>query len=167
MTDTNPFSIYAEEDGENPFSIYGNTEDKEEEEQDALLPEIDVSENMYDSFATIDEAQAYYNKIIERDENGNILHPDVSVVNDSPSIMPQNKVYVYTNPNTGERNAIYRPNRSYFGLSNKPTVNAFQLAVALNILFLLSNENFLLVEFSFTISAYSFLSLSYSLELKR
>ena len=130
MTDTNPFSIYAGEDGKNPFAIYGNTEDKEEEEQDALLPEIDVSENMYDSFATIDEAQAYYNKIIERDENGNILHPDVSVVNDSPSIMPQNKVYIYTNPNTGERNAIYRPNRSYFGLSNKPTVNAFQLATA-------------------------------------
>ena len=102
----------------------------ESSEDDALLPEIDVSENMYDSFATIGEARAYYAKIIERDEEGNIKHPDVSVVNDSPSINDANKVYVYTNPNTGERNRIYTPNRAMFGFSDRPTVNAMQLAGA-------------------------------------
>ena len=116
MADTNPFSIYAEEEGANPFSVYGDTDEQEQEEES-----IDVSTEMYDMFETDEEstafekAQARYDELTARNEDGTLKNPNVSVVNDSPSLMEGSKVFVYTDPTTGERNVINPPRKSKFG----------------------------------------------------
>lgn len=95
----------------NPFT-------KPEEETDALLPTVNVGTSMYDEFETFDEAKAYYEELKN--------NPDVEVQNDSESIMEQNKIYIYTNPNTGERNRIPAPQRRMFGLREGATVGPIQ-----------------------------------------
>tara|TARA_Y100000015_G_scaffold17734_1_gene17092 strand:- start:4925 stop:8374 length:3450 start_codon:yes stop_codon:yes gene_type:complete len=89
--------------------------------EDQLLPTIDVGLNMYDNFETdeqgtaFEKASKYYQNLITRNPDGSFVNPDVSVVNDSPSLMESSKVYIYTDPNTGDRNVINPPSRSAFG----------------------------------------------------
>lgn len=88
----------------------------EEPEEEAPL---NIGSTMYDGMS-IEDANAYYEDLKN--------NPNVSVQNDSPSISEQGKMYVYTNPKTGERKPVPRPNRTMFGFGDEATVNALQTA---------------------------------------
>lgn len=95
------------------------TESSEDDTEDDN--KIDVSTEMYSVFESDEDETAYqkaldyYDEITSRNPDGSFVNPNVSIVNDSPSLMEGSKVYVYTDPDTGERNVINPPRRSRFG----------------------------------------------------
>ena len=109
---------------------------KEEEE-----PSLDVKTSMYDNFGTYEEALDYYNSLVEKDEQGNLKDPNVEQVGGftptaenmiglmtrigpKPDFQPR---YVYTDPNTKERQALNVPEKKLFGLSEGARVSPTQV----------------------------------------
>ena len=142
MEEENPFADFApDQSGENPFSEFSL---EQEDEDDALIPTDKIDVDMYDRFEDIDQAQEYYESLIARNPDGSFVNPNVSFRRDpvpTYAFDPFNvlgsfkgeqtgekiyPMYEYTDPNTGNTEVIPRPNRSMFGLSRKPTVNALQ-----------------------------------------
>ena len=109
-------------------------DESENEVEDKLLQTVDVGLNMYDDFETdetgsaFEKASTYFENLVARNPDGSFVNPDVSLLPgaDTPDLYNYEEqsqtepnmafnAYLYTDPNTGERNVINPPSRSAFG----------------------------------------------------
>lgn len=107
----------------NPFA-----KPKENKKTDALLPTINISETMYDDLETMEEAEARYNEIIRSPD----VQTTFGATAEELEAEGENPAagwirYIYTDPNTGERNIVLEPDRNMFGFGSKPTVGFSQM----------------------------------------